>query len=114
MQTLIDLSNVADLEDRRVLVRDRLASASVRPWTQATVLLSDGRSIDGTCPELAWLVGEPLTDANGAYLEDLQFLRLVVAPSRQLRTSLRDVDRDRDGRITAPGPRAGRSVWSVP
>lgn len=91
MPTLIDLSNIAGLEDRRVLVRDRLASANVRPWTQATVHLADGRSVDGTCPELAWLVGDPLIDANGDYLGDLQLLRVVVGPRGLLRTSLRDV-----------------------
>lgn len=67
MQTLIDLSHVADLEERRVLVRDRLAGGNVRPWTQATVHLRDSRSFVGTCPELAWLIGEPLIDANGDY-----------------------------------------------
>ena len=91
MQTFIDLSNVADLEERRVLVRDGLACANVRPWTQATVHLRDGRSFDGTCPELAWLIGEPLIGANGDYLPDLQFLRLVVGSGRELQTSLRDV-----------------------
>ena len=91
MQTFIDLSNVADLEERRILVRDRLAGGNVRPWTQATVHLRDGRSFDGTCPELAWLIGEPLIDANGDYLPDLQFLRLVVGSGRELQTSLRDV-----------------------
>ena len=91
MQTFIDLSNVADLEECRVLVRGRLAGANVRPWTQATVHLRDGRSFDGTCPELAWLIGEPLIDANGDYLPDLQFLRLVVGSGRELQTSLRDV-----------------------
>ena len=45
----------------------------------------------GTCPELAWLIGEPLIDANGDYLPDLQFLRLVVGSGRELQTSLRDV-----------------------
>ena len=91
MQTLIDLSNVASLEDRRVLVRDRLASANVRPWTPATVRLADGRSVAGTRPELAWLIGETLIDAHGDFLEDLQFLRLVVGPGQLLQTSLRDV-----------------------
>ena len=92
MQTLIDLSNIDDLEDRRVVVRDRLASANVRPWTQATVRLADGHSFAGTRPELAWLIGEPLIDAHGDYLPDLQFLRLVVGPGRELQTSLRDVN----------------------
>jgi hypothetical protein len=91
MQTLIDLSNIDDLEDRRVLVRDRLASANVRPWTPAIVRLTDGHSVAGTSPELAWLIGEPLIDATGDYLPDLQFLRLVVGPGWELRTSLRDV-----------------------
>ncbi len=52
MQTLIDLTNIADLEGWRVTVRDCLASANVRPWTLATVRLENGRSFDGNNPGL--------------------------------------------------------------
>ena len=91
MQTQIDLSNIGDLEDRRVTVRDHLASANVQPWTRAIVRLDDGRSFDGNNCELCWLVGEPMVDAEGDYLPDLQFLRLAVGPGQELRTSLKDV-----------------------
>lgn len=91
MRTLIDLTNIAALEKRRIEVRDRLAQANVAPWTQAVVHLEDGRSFPGRRPELCWLVGEPLVDVSGAYLPDLQLLRLALGPTWELRTSLKDV-----------------------
>lgn len=68
MQSPIDLTAITDVEDRRVVVRDLLAGANVRPWTGATVHLEDGRSFKGRHPELCWLVGEPLVDENDDYL----------------------------------------------
>jgi hypothetical protein len=91
MQGIIDLTVINDLEDRRAVVRDRLAEARVRPWTPVMVCLADGRSFEGCRPEPCWLVGEPLVDQNGNYLPDLQFLRLEVGPDQVLQTSLRHV-----------------------
>jgi hypothetical protein len=91
MHMLIDLTNIVELEKRRIEVRDRLAHAKAEPWTPAMVHLEDGRSFSGSHLELCWLVGEPLVDSRGTYLPDLQFLRLTIGPTRILQSSLKDV-----------------------
>jgi hypothetical protein len=91
MQLTLDLRSIGDLDERRIVTRDFLAGAPVRPWTPAVFELQGGLTASGTHPRLVTPI-PAVKDAAGHFLPEVQVLAVSLDPEFFGWASLGDVD----------------------